>query len=484
MDINNLIQTLFFMNIKDISKMSYRELFPLLLISLIYSYKDHLQLYFYKTFNKYDYYKSQISNDIDLYIEEGGHCYTRTTDTTKAIMWKYVNTCYNKVNCIKEYRLSLPIEIDNENDFLDDTYIPEDSTTIQISKDIYLDFIHSEKVINKGKDDKDKPSEIKVITLILKSKTLDIESLKEWLSDINKEYTVWKDSIDSSLKLYTTYNNDDEREVSFLEYNFSSTKTFDNMFFEHKELIIERLKEYENIEKYKKLGIPHTLGFLFHGEPGCGKTSCIKAIANHLNRNIITINLKDIISINQLRDLFLDDDIGGGRYNAKKDKRIYVFEEIDCTEEDQNPFLDRNIKKEKREKLKILEEQEDSDDEDGEKKPKKQIITIPDRISTGEVLELLDGIAETDDRIIIFTTNHPEKIDKAFMRPGRIDMCIEFKKLRRVDINNLYKLWFGKDIGEKALNKIKDYSLSQAEFGKLCFENTAEKVLEKLVNGV
>ena len=108
---------------------------------------------------------------------------------------------------------------------------------------------------------------------------------------------------------------------------------------------------------------------------------------------------------------------------------------------------------------------------------------VSSKITTGEVLELLDGIAETDDRIIIFTTNHPEKIDKAFMRPGRIDMCVEFKKLRRVDINNLYKLWFNKSIGEKALSKIKDYSISQAEFGKLCFENNAEKVLEKLIAG-
>ena len=51
-----------------------------------------------------------------------------------------------------------------------------------------------------------------------------------------------------------------------------------------------------------------------------------------------------------------------------------------------------------------------------------------------------------------------------------------------MDINDLYKLWYGKPIGEKALNKIEEYSISQAEFGKLCFENTAEKVLEKLMS--
>ena len=70
------------------------------------------------------------------------------------------------------------------------------------------------------------------------------------------------------------------------------------------------------------------------------------------------------------------------------------------------------------------------------------------------------------------------------MRPGRIDMCIEFKKLRRVDIKNLYKLWFGKEVEESILTQIEDYSISQAEFGKLCFENNAEKVLEILINKV
>ena len=160
-------------------------------------------------------------------------------------------------------------------------------------------------------------------------------------------------------------------------------------------------------------------------------------------------------------------------------KRIYVFEEIDCFQEENNPFLDRDLKKKKE----VTFEKEDKLDKLANMliKDEKSEFKIKPKLTTGELLEVLDGITEAEDRIIIFTTNHPEKIDKAFLRPGRIDVAINFKKLRRQDINNLYKLWFNKSINEKTLNKIKDYTISQADFGKLCFENNAETVLQKLL---
>jgi SpoVK/Ycf46/Vps4 family AAA+-type ATPase len=37
---------------------------------------------------------------------------------------------------------------------------------------------------------------------------------------------------------------------------------------------------------------------------------------------------------------------------------------------------------------------------------------------------LLDGVLETPGRIIIMTSNHPEKLDKALIRPGRIDIAL------------------------------------------------------------
>ena len=473
MNIESLIQTLVVMNLKDISNMSYNQFVYIFLCYLFYSYKEQLIDYItpYITLNKY---KSEIINEIKIsYVGKDREHKVEKTHSINTILWCYVNNteAVKSVKSIKEYKINCPVQIDHNGIYIFDVYLPDTNTTVKIDTDIYLEFNHSCKSI-KGKDDT--LEEERKILLILKSKYLDCTSIKEWLKDKRKSYIEWTNK-ETNLYLYTSIINKDI--LDFSKFIFESTKNFDNLFFEEKELIIKRLQQYSNIETYKKLGIPHTLGFLFYGEPGCGKTSCIKAMANHLNRSIVSINLKHVNSIEELRKLFLSQQIGG--WAMDRNKRLYVFEEMDCSvDESENPFLDRKLQKDVR-----VNKEDDNLDKLAKallKDDKSKKVSC--KITTGEVLELLDGIAETDDRIIIFTTNHPEKIDKAFMRPGRIDMCVEFKKLRRVDINNLYKLWFNKSIGEKALSKIKDYSISQAEFGKLCFENNAEKVLEKLIS--
>jgi SpoVK/Ycf46/Vps4 family AAA+-type ATPase len=46
-------------------------------------------------------------------------------------------------------------------------------------------------------------------------------------------------------------------------------------------------------------------------------------------------------------------------------------------------------------------------------------------------LNSLDGINAPSNAVYIFTTNHIEKLDKALIRPGRIDLCIEIKPITR-----------------------------------------------------
>lgn len=86
----------------------------------------------------------------------------------------------------------------------------------------------------------------------------------------------------------------------------------------------------DNKAWYKARGIPYTMGFLFYGEPGCGKTSTIKAIANHTQRHIVAIPLNKIKTGKELLNVF---------YNVKmnyKDiplnQRLYVLEDIDCAD--------------------------------------------------------------------------------------------------------------------------------------------------------
>ena len=40
------------------------------------------------------------------------------------------------------------------------------------------------------------------------------------------------------------------------------------------------------------------------------------------------------------------------------------------------------------------------------------------------LLNVLDGVVDSPNRIVIMTTNHPEKLDPALIRPGRINRKI------------------------------------------------------------
>jgi len=44
-----------------------------------------------------------------------------------------------------------------------------------------------------------------------------------------------------------------------------------------------------------------------------------------------------------------------------------------------------------------------------------------DKLDLSGLLNVLDGVVDTPNRILVMTTNHPEKLDPALIRPGRID---------------------------------------------------------------
>jgi hypothetical protein len=480
MDFNNLIQTFIFMNIQNIREMTFFQMLPLLLFYFFQRYKEKIDLYLNVETMFYKKYKSEIMAQI-ITNEYGG--IKSFSKIAVVLLWCYKTTpnVLQHIKKIKVYNFpTIHVERDKNGHYIYNHYLPSDNCSIVIDNDIELEFNYTEETTNEKDDVDEKRITVKekIIQFKCKSNKKNNEELVTWLKKKQEEYYEWY-NLDTFKYIYTSNMNNKSNMLSFCKYKFESTKTFDNLFFEGKELILDRLETYKDIKRYKTLGIPHSLGFLFYGEPGCGKTSCIKAIANYLDRYIVTINLNHINSINDLRNIFMGEYLGEEEWNVPLKKRIYVFEEIDCFQEEDNPFLNRNNVEKMNTKPKI--------DDKFEKLSQALLkdetpIKNKTKITTGEVLEILDGITEAEDRIIIFTTNFPDKIDKAFMRPGRIDVSINFKKLRREDINNLYKLWFNKSINVKAFQKIKDYSITQADFGKLCFENNEDVLLQKCMN--
>ncbi|EGZ25006.1 hypothetical protein PHYSODRAFT_384828, partial [Phytophthora sojae] len=46
---------------------------------------------------------------------------------------------------------------------------------------------------------------------------------------------------------------------------------------------------------------------------------------------------------------------------------------------------------------------------------------LEDKLSLSGLLNVLDGVIDCPGRIVIMTTNHPEKLDPALVRPGRVN---------------------------------------------------------------
>lgn len=462
-----------------------------------------LFVYITKNYNNYyqiirDFYYQHINKKCSIYLELKTNPDNSTIYSKKVLgLFYYINKL--KLNITTYEEVNIDVELKNDEDSykeINSSHLIPKIRNFPIHKDIYISiYIDSHNYSTKAKKlrynddgdreeaDIDKSKEIKIIKISLHSYNKDMNYLKNFVDDCEIEYIRFINRNSMKKYVFTTTSErirDDEGGRKILRFNlfdFKSTKTFNNLFFEGKDKIINRIDNYvNNFHRYTELGIAHTLGFLFHGSPGTGKTSTIKAIANYMNRSIITVNMKDINNLESFYRLFHNEFING--IDIKPKRRIYVFEEIDCCD----AFLSRTDKK-------------DDKKEDGNKNelaevltnviannPKIRVTDKKEKITIGQVLEVLDGIIENDDRVCIFTTNHVDKIDKALLRPGRIDLIVEFKALRKCDIKNLYKLWFNHDLTEAELSKIKDYCITQAEFGRLCFENmnNPKRVLKEL----
>jgi chaperone BCS1 len=101
-------------------------------------------------------------------------------------------------------------------------------------------------------------------------------------------------------------------------------------------------------------------------------------------------------------------------------------------------------------------------------------------------LNILDGIIELHGVMIIMTTNHPEKIDEALIRPGRFDFKYEFKKASKKTVKEMIQFKF--DLTNEEMDKymehmnIKDEMLSPAEVQSICFQNNdVKKCIDEII---
>jgi SpoVK/Ycf46/Vps4 family AAA+-type ATPase len=246
------------------------------------------------------------------------------------------------------------------------------------------------------------------------------------------------------------------KQLSFTMMPFYSNKQFSNIYGPEVKLIEKRIKFFiDNKDWYDSKGIPYQLGILLSGIPGAGKTSVIRAIANYTKRHIINVNFANITTATQLKNLFYSDKVqvytdqsmsATQSYFIPVDQRIYVLEEIDAIGN-------------------IVKQRKDDD---------VATSTVNDELTLMEILTVLDGTMEIPGRIVVMTTNHPEILDAALIRPGRIDVKVSFGYSSRQLTADMFKGYFDFEFPIDKIDMLPDKVLSPAEIGQVFFRHFDE----------
>ncbi|KAK4429289.1 protein HYPER-SENSITIVITY-RELATED 4 [Sesamum alatum] len=226
------------------------------------------------------------------------------------------------------------------------------------------------------------------------------------------ELSFHKKHKDSALKVYLPYVLRRAKEIKeetrtvrlhTVDYNgtdyWSSVElnhpaTFDTMAMDPdlKNEVIEDLDRFlRRKDYYRRVGKAWKRGYLFYGPPGTGKSSLVAAMANHLKFDVYDLDLREVQCNSDLRRLLI----------GSANRSILVIEDIDCNVGLQNRENDH-------------------------------ATTEDDKITLSGLLNFIDGLWSScgDERIIVFTTNHKNRLDPALLRPGRMDVQIEMSYCR------------------------------------------------------
>ena len=147
---------------------------------------------------------------------------------------------------------------------------------------------------------------------------------------------------------------------------------------------------------YAGLGVPFRRGYLFHGGPGGGKSSCILALAAEHDLHLHILNL----AMPGLDDAILMDLLATVREGA-----AIVLEDADA----------------------VWSARKGAE---------------ASQVTFSGLINALDGVAATEGRLLFMTTNHLAHLDPALIRPGRVDYRLEFGPATPEQAERLFQRFF------------------------------------------
>lgn len=236
--------------------------------------------------------------------------------------------------------------------------------------------------------------------------------------------------------------------------------------------LIEDVTDYLNPNTrrwYSNRGIPYRRGYLLYGPPGTGKSSLSLALAGFFRMRIYMVSLSSILATEEnLASLFaelprrcvvlLEDIDSAGLTHTREEKKGDNSTEIDTVVP-----------------VPAAPAQPGA--------PPTTAPMPPGRLSLSGLLNILDGVASQEGRILIMTTNHLEKLDKALIRPGRVDKIVQFgladDEMSASIFRAIYAPYEGEDVDVGAA-KVKYLDIKEAQKHAALAEKTRLETLERI----
>lgn len=363
---------------------------------------------------------------------------------------------------------------------------------VELDKDIYAQPIEEEAAVTGGRRGQGQgPGQEQVIEIFSYHRSA--VQLRDWLDHVKRHYMAqMKNKLGkgryyfSSVPISAPLTMDGKKDLTRLPNQFTFTmkpfhtnRRFTNLFGEEIEQIRERVKHFvEHRDWYDEKGIPYTLGILLSGVPGTGKTSTIKCLANETNRHIFSVTMSSDMTKLQLENLFYNENVVIVSENQTQticiplDQRLYVLEDIDAQQG--NVLLSR--KQPSMETVPRLLEKRCN-------MSMNQDIGANLQVDLSFLLNLLDGVLENPGRLLVMTSNHPERLDSALIRPGRIDIVSCFKPCSQKTIRQMIEFFYDIQLDVDRVDALQEIrGLTPAQVYRILFQHfgSIDVALEQL----
>ncbi|KAI1477297.1 P-loop containing nucleoside triphosphate hydrolase protein [Daldinia eschscholtzii] len=162
---------------------------------------------------------------------------------------------------------------------------------------------------------------------------------------------------------------------------------------------------------YQSRSMPYRRGYLFYGPPGTGKSSLSTALAGEFGLDLYEVKIPSVATDQDLEQMF----------HEVPPQCIVLLEDVDAI------WVKRELAN------------RDTHNE------------VVSNCTLSGLLNVLDGVGSPEGRIVIMTTNKPNRLDSALVRPGRVDMKVMLGNISQSSAEQMFLRMFTSDIDRSPL---------------------------------